>query len=196
MPSTLRDEKAYRNPVGKAATMARAAIRKLTIELTSGALWNLLGLVAGDEEQSVPVFSGIGWYARPPDGANSEAVVAKMGGGSQNPAIIASRDEDTRKAVTEANDLAEDETIAFNSKCVLYLKADGTIEAKTTGGVAVALALKSDVDTLGTHVDTHKHAGLLGGTGSALALTTSPQDPLGMVDNSPAVVGTAKLKAE
>lgn len=183
----LRDEKQYRTPIGRAATAAVNAIRKLTVQLTTRGLWNVLGLDDGDADQDVPVYSGIGFYARPPADTESEVIVAKIGGGSQKPAIIASRDEDTRKAVTEAAELAEDETIAFNSKCVLYLKADGTIEARTTGGTAVALALKSDVDTIQGELDGHSHTYIPG----TLAVQLTTLNP-----SVTAPVGTTKLKGE
>jgi len=60
------------------------------------------------------------------------------------------------------------------------------------------VALKSDLDALKTYLDSHTHAGLLGGTGSAAALTSPPTtNPLGTPTNpAPTPVGATKVRAE
>lgn len=64
-----------------------------------------------------------------------------------------------------------------------------------TGGAA-ELATKADLEAHVSWAQSHRHAGLLGGTGSAAALTSAPaSSPAGTSDPPPEPVGTEVLLA-
>jgi len=157
-------------------------IRRMAITLTSKVLWQLAGFQLPDgsrEVSNAEAFTGIGFFARPPSSGSPEAIVVSVGDASA-PMIIAVRDEKTRAAIVGA--LKVGETAMYNDKAMVYLKDDGTIEARSSGGAAAALATKGDVTALANFVQ-----GLLvGGTGSAPI-------PPGTV---PQPTGTLKFKAE
>lgn len=140
----LRDESSYRAKLGKGAQRLRAALRRMAVTATANALWTLAG--AQDEDDSdVEVFSGIGFYSRPPEtGGSPEVVLVKIGGASAHPAIVATRDERTRQAFTQIRDMLADESAMFNSQARVHCLADGTVVVDDGTG-AVELALKSDV---------------------------------------------------
>lgn len=157
-------------------------VRRMAITLTTQALWQLAGvrnLDGSTETINIEPFLGIGLFARPPSSGSPEAIVV-FAGGPKAGAIVAVRDEKTRQAIAGA--LAQDETMLFNSKAVVYAKADGTIEARSASGVALELATKADVTALANFVQ----ALFVGGSGSAVV-------PPGTV---PQPAGTTVFKAE
>lgn len=163
----------------------RSMVRRLAIVATSRVLWQLTGVrtLDGDTEAvTVEVFPGIGFYARPPSTSKPEAVVVNVGGANA-PAIVATRDEQTRKAVA---DLAVDEAAMFNSQAIVHVKADGTIHARSAGGAALPLATKADVDSLRTWLIAHTHAGVTTGVGVSAVAALTP----------PVVTGTTVLRGE
>lgn len=144
-------------------------VRRMVVKLsgkTSGptrTLWQLLGVKVGESEEVVEAehFLGIGFYSRPGSTGKPEAIVVNVGGANA-PAIVAVRDEKTRAAIAGA--IKAGETMVFNAVAVIYLKDDGTIEIRSPGGAAQALAFQSQLVALRNHVN-----GLLvGGSGSAL----------------------------
>ncbi|MDQ3153625.1 MAG: hypothetical protein M3R63_18565 [Actinomycetota bacterium] len=155
------------------------ALRRMTVDLSTGVLWKLLGHAAVAERPKAEVFSGVGFYARPPAGVVAEVVVANIGG-ADHPVVIASRDEATRAAIA---DIDEGETATFNDQTIVVHRADGTIEARSANGVAVALATKADIDALIATFNAHTHV-LTTGTAAV------PAPP------AAAAVGTTKLKGE
>lgn len=160
----------------------KGALRRMAITATHGAIWRLAGYrMPNGTTETMPaeVFSGIGFFARPPKGADAEAAVVNIGGATA-PVIVATRDEATRRAVAGA--IADDETAVHNSKAIMIIKADGTIEARSPGGIAQPLATLADVQALRDYVANL----LVGGSGSAAA-------PPGLV---PTPTGTTKLKGE
>ncbi len=165
------------------------AIRRMAISLTARALWQLVGFRLPDgsnELLEAEPFTGIGIASRPPANSKPEAIVV-MVGGAKSPAIIAVRDEKTRKAIAGA--LIEDETMLFNSQALVYMKADGTIEARSAAGVAVSLCTKADAQQIRDDVHHHEHAYIAPGSGGGPATTTG-----GPTVTAP--VGTTKLKGE
>jgi len=105
-------------------------IRRFAVTLTDTALWQLLGQTGGaggDEILSdVPAFTGIGFYSRPPSsGGNPEAIGVSVGG-TRTTVIVAARDEATRQAVV--GDLPPDSAAMFNTKAVILINPDDTIE--------------------------------------------------------------------
>lgn len=174
----------------------KGMIRRMAITLTTKALWQLAGFRMPDgstETMTVEPFTGIGIYARPPSSTQPQAIVV-MVGDAKSPAIIAVRDEQTRAAAIAAiapNGFAPDETALFNSQATLYIKADGTLEARSVNGTAVALALKSDVDNLAAYVD-----GTSTVPSERLILSVSGAFASGAVGGAPPSTGTKKLKGE
>ena len=167
-------------------------VRRVAIKVTSGSFWQGVGHLLLDnttrETVDAEVFSGPGFYSRPPAGANSEALIAFPGGPS-NPVIIASRDEATRKKV--AGTCGQDETYFFNSQVAVRCTNSGLIEAYLVGGpVPVQLALKSDVDATIVAHNTHKHPGgtLTDGHGTITGSTGTPDVA------APPAVGSSVLR--
>lgn len=155
---------------------------------TTVSFWQVVGHLLLDnttkETADAEVYSGVGFYARPPAGANAEAIVA-FPGGPANPAIVASRDEATRKKVAGA--CGQDETFVFNSQVAIRFTASGLIQAYLVGGpVPVKLALASDHDALVSKYNAHKHLGVQTGAG----ISGIPQ----VGDIASAAVGSAVLR--
>jgi hypothetical protein len=102
-------------------------IRRMAVRETARALWTLLGHEQVKEKPIVEVFSGIGIYARP--AGDAEVIVVNVSG-ARHPVVIATRDEDARRAM--AADLKAGDTCVFNGVARVIIRADGTIEI--TGG--------------------------------------------------------------
>lgn len=190
----------FAREIGEFRRRVAGVARRLTVRMTESGVWMLAGHILFDdvrETREVELWPGIGFFARPPRGDTAEAVVLNLGG-QNNPAIVATRDEATR---TKVDDLAEDETALFNSAARVHVKANGTIEARTHTGTAVALATKADVDALAAYVAKqfatsgtgHTHTLASGGT---VTLTTVPTGAAGTGSGVPAAAGTQKLKGE
>lgn len=163
-------------------------LRRFGIDLTKitkVAGWKLLGfdLDGGQESVTAEVYPGVGLYARPPKGVKADAIVANIQG-AEHPTIVATRDEKTRAA--SAGSIAEDETAVFNSKVILVMKANGTIEARTIGGAAVALATLADVQALRSYIATQLTLPVIGGGTAGPNASPAPPTP----------TGTTKFKAE
>jgi phage gp45-like len=128
-------------------------IRRMAVSVTSKPLWQAVGyrIAANVETLVAEVFAGIGFYSRPPRNGKPEAIAVFVGGNTKSPAFVAMRDEKTRAAVA---DIAEDETAIFNSRAVVVVKADGTVEIRLASGVAVALATLADVQALWNFITT------------------------------------------
>ena len=160
----LYSEDKLRGPLGKAAVLMRAMIRRFVVKASAKGLWNIEGF-SDEDDSDVPVFSGVGFYSRPRSAEDSDAecVVVKIGGKTAHPVIVATRDERLRQAIVAARDLDVDETILFNSTgALVHLKNDGNIEIQPgpsgevfirgDGGSTEPLVKKSEHDG-------HSHAG-------------------------------------
>lgn len=185
----LRPEHVYRGRTGKMATKVRSMVRRMIIGATSRALWQVFGFERQDEE-SAPVFSGIGFYSRPRDDANAEVILLKVGGGAGHPVIVATRDESLRKALSAIRDLAADESAIYNSSARVHVKANGEVHVDSGSG-AVALATKADIDSLQTAIDSHFHTTTaVTGGGGPVGVISPPTVPM------PSAAGTSVLKGE
>jgi hypothetical protein len=128
-------------------------VRRMAISLTSKVLWQLVGFrlpyaqggATAQEVLNAEPFTGIGFFARPPSSGAPEAIVVSVGDANA-PMIIAVRDEKTRAAIAGA--LQAGETAMYTDQAIVYLRGDGTIEARTAGGAATALATKQDLQIL------------------------------------------------
>lgn len=170
-------------------------VRRFAITLTTRALWQVAGHLLPDNEtietHNAPPFTGVGLYARPAADGNPEAIVVFVGGPS-NPVIVATRDEKTRAAVfAAAGELAPGEAAIYSPAAIIVAKADGTVEIRTPGGVAVSLATKADVQTIRDQLTAHTH-----GPGTFAAGASAV---VGVSGGGPAVtapVGTTVLRAQ
>lgn len=185
---SYRDPKDFARQTSADFRAVRGALRRLVVTLTEGAKWQLSGRkVTGDQETvDVEVFGGIGYHARPrASGGSPEAVVVSLGGNGA-PVAIATRDEQTRQTV--AGSLDPDETAIHNSQAIVVVKANGTVEIRSANGIAVPLALKSDVEALRTTFIDHTHTGtsVSGGAVTTIVTTSVPAF----------VVGSSILKGE
>lgn len=181
---------ARRELTGKIRRMAVSVTNVLAgVGTTTASFWQVVGHLLVDnttrETADAEVFSGVGFYARPPADANAEAIVTFLGESAANPVAIATRDEATRKKVAGA--ALQDETFMFNSKVAIRMTASGQIQAYLVGGPApVQLALKSDVDAVISAYNAHKHLGVTAG----VAVSGIPQPG----DIAPAAVGSSVLR--
>jgi phage gp45-like len=161
-------------------------IRRMRYLSSSSGFWQVEGVSAeeGSPETEPPleVFHGVGFVTRPKNGSDAEVIVAKIGGASGHKVVIASRDREQEFTLDD-----DDECAVFNSTAVVYFKKDGTIEARSRAGAAVALALKSDVDAIKQVLTTWTPVPNDGGA----ALKTKAQADLASIP-----VGTTTLKAE
>lgn len=131
-------------------------IRHMAVRLTEGGSWQVAGHLLIDtrtrEVISGDVFGGVGFAARPAARANAEAVIVFPGGAS-NPVIVATRDEDLRRAMGE---LAQNETAMFNRLVTVLCGADGTVEVRAAAGPVQSTILgqtyRSAEDTMLTAV--------------------------------------------
>jgi len=198
-------------------------VRRVAIAASQGGAWALEGYLVpdlrggggfsteGEGDEPAEAFQGIGIYARPAPGDNAEAIALQVGGEADHPVLAAMRNEAARQRYLEAFDeLGEGELAVFNSagSARVLVRADGTIEITaasgqevliaSNGGTPEPLATKADVDALAAHVDGHRHAGALGGTGSAPALTSPPTNSVGgaPTDTAPDAGGTLVVKGE
>jgi phage gp45-like len=128
-------------------------VRRFAITLTDTARWQLLGQrggAGGDEIlPNVESFTGIGFYSRPASSGNPEAVAVAIGG-TRTTVVIAARDEATRQAMVGS--LPADSAAMFNTKAVLVINPDGTVEIRAGGGAAAPLATLADIQALATFV--------------------------------------------
>lgn len=132
----------YAEAIGAFRREFAGAFRRMLVTRSDTGTWQTRGHTIFDptkpETREIEVYSGIGFFARPPDGGNGEAVVAQVGG-PNNPAIIATRDESTRALV---NDLGADEAAAYNSKARVHVTAGGTVDLRTHAAPATDFLLK------------------------------------------------------
>lgn len=175
-----------------AARKVAGMIRKMIVLFTPKGIWELQGFRALKERVRSEVFQGVGIWARPPADAKIEAIVVSVGD-SDNPVVIALRDERTRAAV--ANALADDETLLHNSLAGIHLKADGTVHVRAHGGAAERLPTWADFQALRDWLVSHGHTGVTTGIGISGPPNVSPAaTPPGAPVPTP--TGTTVLKGQ
>lgn len=181
-----------REETGRAANAAFGAIRRMAITLTSRVLWQLTGFDLGDgnkETVNGELFTGIGFFAKPPSSGAPEAIAVAVGG-AKTMVILGVRDQKTLAQVAGA--INQDEAMVFGSQAIVYVKNDGTVEIRTPGGSAHALALKSDVDSLASYVD-NTLVLTVATTGTATAQTGTATVA---TSHAPSAAGTSVLKGQ
>lgn len=193
MTAQRQSPAALAEAVGTKARELAGKIRRMIITRASDALWQVLGHTLLDDEietHEAELFGGIGFAARPNATEDVEAIVAFVGDGAASPIIIATRQEARRIAVA---DLAEAETQIHNSAIganatLIRIKANGTVEIRTAGGVAERLPTMADIAALRATFNSHTHSYLPGP--DPAALTAPPTLPAAVA------TGTVVLKAQ
>jgi hypothetical protein len=137
-----------RRGTGTPARELYGMLRRMVVTLTSKPFWQVVGVLLLDgvtkETVQAEAWPGVGYYSRPPTDGNPEAIVGHTGG-AENPAIMATRDEKTRKrmAAIQAN-----ETAIFNGTVRLLIDKDGHILAQIPGGATKRLAFVDELNAL------------------------------------------------
>lgn len=137
--------------VGGAKRKVGQLVRRLRISASSGALWVLSGASDFDgnvESERAEAFEGIGFASRPAAGDNAEAIVAKVGGESGHPVIVATRNRDAFKNLESEEGLAEDESALYNSSAMVKASDDGFVDLGSIGGTRQPFATLEDVVSL------------------------------------------------
>ncbi len=175
----MKTTREHRDEVSPETRDWRGMVRRVAIKLTSGSIWQVMGhrLLSGDKEtRDAEAFSNVGFFSRPPAGANAEAVEVHPGGFASGPLIIATRDEDTRKKVAVID---QDETIIYNSAVIAVCKKTGQMWICAPGAAPVGVALASELNSLRAFVVQqfagagHLHA-VSGGTTTATTPVIAP----------------------
>lgn len=116
--------------VGPEARDFAGKVRRMLVTRTSSPRYQVTGhtLLEGNiETRDAEVFQGVGFYALPADDGDTEAIVAFVGGPG-NPIIVGIRQEAVRRAM--AADMSADETQVHNSKTLIRIKRNGTVEIR------------------------------------------------------------------
>jgi hypothetical protein len=177
--------------VGTRAREFDGKLRRMVVTRTRSALYQVTGhllLDGSTETRDAEVFAGVGFASRPSEDADTEAVVAFLGPGQ--PVIVAMRQEAIRRAI--AADLAANETQLHNATTLIRIKANGTVEIRTSGGVAHRLAKASELAALAEDFYGHGHPS----TGAGPIPTFTPPDPPGDPLANPGFPGTEVLRGE
>ncbi len=205
MRSTRTSPRELARSVSKEARDLAGKIRKMIVSRAgASARWQVTGHdlapIGGEEEtRDAETFAGVGFAARPDSSSDTEAIVVFPGEASGGPIIIGTRQEASRRVV--ALDLAADETQIHGAigegGTIVRIKADGTVEIRTTGGTAVPLATKADLEAVVTYLKKqfsaaagHVHATPSGPTTAITEGSTTADG------GAPAPSGTSVLKAE
>lgn len=185
MTSTRSGPRELAEAVGSAARDLAGKVRRMIVTRTRSALWQVTGhtlLDGSTETRDAENFAGgAGFYSRPSDDEDTEAIIT-FPGGAGNPVIIATRQEAVRRVI--AADLNADETQIHNSAVLIRIKANGTVEIRTKAGTAYALAKLSEIQAMRTAYNSHTHLDPVSGS------TGTPSAPMA------APVGTTVLKAQ
>jgi phage gp45-like len=177
--------------------IAANMIRRVAVRVTSSRFWEFDGFKG--EFDDAPVFSGIGFYSRPEEGSKAaEAIVVKVQGNADHPVIVATHDEDLRRAHAEIRDMDFGEAGMVSRGAFVKVTKDGDVIIRAAAGREVLvddgsgaqeLATKADLDAHITVYNAHTHS-YLPGPGSA----TPTAVPLPL-DSTPRP-GTQVLKAK
>jgi phage gp45-like len=171
-------------------------IRRMVVTVTSGSFWQVVGHLLIDgvtrETRQAEPFGVIGFYGRPAPGAKAEAIVCHCGAAAELPVIVAVRDERSRRRFAN---IEQDETIMYDSKSSIHIKADGTVSIRNHGGAERRLAFVEELNDLRAWTTSqftapgHTHGVSGGATTSVLAF-----DAGGTPDED--YPGTVVLKTE
>lgn len=203
--TNYRDMKSWREgTIGKRARAIRSMIsrREIDPKRSDGDHVVALGREAEDgsfEQDDMDVLGSCGIIARPADDVHVETITLFVGGDDNHPVAVGQLDH-TRRYVLRDVGMEPDETIVYTSKTIVKILKDGTVELRNVNGIAVPLALKSDVEALQSRMDALEQAFLTHTHVTAGAGSPSPPTPIGGGEIGPTtpvvIAGTSKLKAE
>ena len=168
----------------------RNAIRKVAVAVVGGSDWGILGYeftdpetgettCEGEGDPGVPVFQGIGIFARPVSD-QAEAIMVHVGCEADHPILAAVRDEDGRRAyVAEFDEVAAGEVAIFNGQGTarVLIKADGSIEVTAGAGGTVDVKTKAGTAQATVKGETYRTAEDIMLTAVAAAFTAIAGDP-------------------
>ncbi len=166
----------FAKDIGPGARVQRGLSRRMRIRQTSGPAWQVTGhqIMGNLETVDAEPFTGVGFYARPRASSKAEAVLLTIGD-AKHSVIIATRDEDLRKLWKAELDAGADVTAIFNSATIVLIKPDGTVEIRSRGGVARALAFKDELEAVDAKYANHLHA--TNGSGPVSTVLPNPAFP-------------------
>lgn len=199
---TWRTEEEHAAETGPTKRYIYGLVRRVGITLSrTAAKWQVRGKrggTGGDEVFDVELFPGIGIFARPPADGAPEACLVSIGG-TKSSAIIATRDEKTRKLI--AAQVGEGETAVYNPSGIVLLKADGTIEIRSHAGIARSVAFTDELNALKDYVNNqfcavggHSHVVAGAATTTVAAVGGPGASPPSKLP--PVAVGTSKARLE
>lgn len=190
MSNTDNTTKDWRDETSSELRAILGMIRLMSVKLTEGATWQVEGHTLLDnrtkETRNARIFGALGFYSRPKPGANVESVVL-FPGGSSNPVIVATSDEELRATVADLN---QGETAMCNRATIILCKPDGTVEIRLPGGTALPLPKLAELADMVSKFNSHTHI-VAGVTAGGASVTSAVPVP---VVSAPS--GTAVLKAQ
>ena len=127
-------------------------LRRFAVRSTSAVLqWTLDGLEDADgnvETETAEVFGVAGVVSRPPAEARAEVILAYLGGKSNAPVILVTRDADTLRAFLDKEGLELDESALYNTQAAFRVTEDGKAVARSLGGESKPLPTLEDVQAI------------------------------------------------
>jgi phage gp45-like len=137
--------------------------------------WTTLGY--DDEEDTIEVFHGLGYAARPRANANAEAIAVAVNA-SDHHVIVATRDAALLEQVVKEAGLDQGETLAGFSEGAVIKVRENTVEVRAPNGTAVRLATLDDIQALRDYVASHVHP-VTAAPGTTGTSTPPPGQPSG-----------------
>jgi len=177
----MKTTREFRQRQSREAIALKHLVRRMVLaSASSDGLCSAVG-VGKEVIPDVEVFGVLGFAARPRVGGGAEVVVVHVGAEPSHPVVVATLDEDIFE-------LEPDERAFYNSLAAVHVTSDGKVEvADRSGGEAVALATKADLEAVITWLKRHTHSGVSTGLGTSgppgapagVDGTSSPTNPAG-----------------
>jgi hypothetical protein len=147
--SSLRDRSGH-GATGAARRRLGQLARRFFVTASAASNWALEGWSdsLGTETDEVENFPGVGFESRPSVGANAEVVTVDIGADSDHPVIVATRDHEALKILTDGEGIEAGETVIYTRSSMVKICADGKIEIGSIGGTRQALATIADLESL------------------------------------------------
>lgn len=190
MSNTDNTTREWRDEISPERRGIAGMIRQMAVKLTEGGFWQVVGHFLFDnrtpETRNAELFGTLGFYSRPKAGANVGAIVL-FPGGSSNPVIIATQDEELRATIAN---LAQGETAMCNRATIILCKPNGTVEIRLPGGTALPLPKLAELADVVSKFNSHTHV-VAGVTAGGASVTSAVPVP-----TASAPSGTTVLKAQ
>ncbi len=128
----------YRYGIGRTRQQLASIVQRVFLRAADALRWHTTDIA--EEPDDHELFANVGFIARPPKGANAEAIAVRVGARDHG-IIVATRDAETLQAVVAKAGLGADETLVYTSKVVVKITADGEVLIGRIGGEFKAVAL-------------------------------------------------------